>query len=75
MLRRNFLKTGAIFISGAVLLNRLPQASLTDDNPIKRVINTGRHYAFSGHARSGCATPPEFQAHLEHGISRIIPEL
>jgi len=75
MLRRAFLKTGTIFLGGTILLYKLPLAeSYKNKLPLKGK-NSCRHYAFSGHARSGCATPPEFQAHLEHGISRIIPDL
>jgi hypothetical protein len=64
-----------MILGGVVLLHKFPKTETVDneDNPAGSVRR--RHYAFSGHARSGCATPPEFQAHLEHGISRIIPEL
>ncbi|MEW5925659.1 MAG: hypothetical protein AB1746_16880 [Candidatus Zixiibacteriota bacterium] len=71
MLRREFIKASFITFGGVVLAqNALMSMPLTDTNRNKR--KAGRPvYHLHGHARSGCATPPELQYILENGIASL----
>ncbi len=68
MLRRSFLKTGVIVGGGVMLLHSIPFAQSMATEPEQR--RSGPHrYHLHGHARSGCATPPEQAMFLEGGCS------
>ena len=70
MLRRNFLKTAGLTVSGVFIVGRIPiHANIPDNKHIKT--DRKRHLHFQGHARSGCATRPEIAAMFENGIYNL----
>lgn len=68
MLRRDFLKTGVIIGGGVLLLHSIPLAQGEMTEPEHKRVGA-RRYHLHGHARSGCATPPELMPFLEGGCT------
>jgi hypothetical protein len=71
MLRRDFIRTGSVFLGGILVAGRFsfaPRANCTlPAAPPGR--KAGGIYRLHGDARSGCATPPELASLLEKGIT------
>ncbi len=73
MLRRDFIRTGSVFLGGILVAGRFgftrpARHAMPAAPPGKK---TGRIYRLYGDARSGCATPPELASLLEKGITRV----
>lgn len=67
MLRRDFLKASSLVMGGMLILGEIP--SLEDrGNPGRDIRRFKPTYRFHGHARSGCASPPELAPLVESGI-------
>jgi len=71
MLRRDFLKSSSLVFSGLLVISQIPQSFVCEDAHAAESSYTPV-YRFNGHARSGCATPPELMPMLERGMV-IIP--
>ncbi|UCD17797.1 MAG: twin-arginine translocation signal domain-containing protein [Candidatus Zixiibacteriota bacterium] len=70
MLRRDFIKTTALTAGGIVVLGTiLPEPAGAAEKSVRPYIK--RDYRLVGHARSGCATPPELTPFLENGGSMM----
>jgi len=67
MLRREFIKNSSLVVGGIILGTGIIMADTTDKHRKERR-RIKRHYHLHGHARSGCATPPEMQSAMEQGI-------
>jgi hypothetical protein len=70
MLRRDFLRASSMAMGGLLILREIP-------SPGNRRIRGGGMkrpkpiYRFHGHARSGCASPPELAPLVENGITAL----
>ena len=66
MLRREFLKSASMVLSGLLIVNQIPllpaKAQETKNTVIKR-----NPYRFNGNAKAGCAYPPEIASMMEYG--------
>ena len=71
MLRRDFIKTSAITFGGIIIAHEalLSAPLVVTEQKIKKSGKTIYH--LHGHARSGCASPPELQPMLENGIMAL----
>ena len=72
MLRRDFLKSSSLVFGGLLVISQIPQGLVNEEtHPAQSSFIPV--YRFNGHARSGCATPPELMPMLECGMV-IIPQ-
>lgn len=69
MLRRDFIKTAVLTGTGLILASELVLASSESPQDNKPMKLSKRTYQLHGHARSGCATPPELFGIIENGIN------
>jgi len=77
MLRRDFLISGSMTLAALLILREFSPASdhhIETESGIdtKRIVRK-RPGCLQGHARSGCASPPELTSLMENGIYATPP--
>ncbi|RKX27934.1 MAG: hypothetical protein DRP46_09365 [Candidatus Zixiibacteriota bacterium] len=71
MLRRDFIKASAITFGGIVIAREVLLSSPLVMTEQRNKKSGKTVYHLHGHARSGCASPPELQPMLENGIMSL----
>lgn len=72
MLRRDFIKTGSLTLGGLLIIQNIPWGGLGPELPTTQRAKK-RSFHLYGHARSGCASPPELAPFREYGFALILP--
>lgn len=70
MLRREFIKSTSLTLGGLFLAGQVAFGGPEQQN-YRRKIARAKIYRLHGHARSGCATPPQYLDTIEYGLSNI----
>jgi len=71
MLRRDFIKTSCLCFGGVLMMHNALFAAPSRDEKHDRAKGRRPVYHLHGHARSGCASPPELQPLIENGIMAL----